>query len=465
MRSPYTLYNVITVQGASYRFLEVSNLSILQEIRDHLRRISSLEHPFELMILNFSRLLPYYRQGKFITAARNHIADHYAVQGKAIFGLPNLDVVMLYEQPERDQREQVFFHLRELFTHDPLMSMQTFGEVDGLFMQVFDLREQQDEAISELERLGKTITALETKQQTRKPAPRDHDSIENFLNPSDGTLGNTTVTDPEAEITRVAGLARKYQGLDIAPILRRELVIRHDTEAEEPLAFAFSLLDPAQRKLMTYRDQRVDADEALLNRYLGHVLQYRLLDFLTKTSDRKLRRNIAIPVHPELVLSRRFQHFTEGFSKGEYRRIILQFSLADLYNDYRLFHFAREHIQKMGFRLAISEVSYEVLETLDLEALGMDYLFLRADSDWAFLDEKKQAGLVQDIAEIGSERLVLTNCTQESSVTFARKHGIKLLCGERIRGAFMRSRAGQDFRGDNGAHSLTLGDSMQQRSR
>ena len=441
--------------------------AILQEIRDHLRRISGLEHPFELMILNFSRLLPYYRQSKFITVARNHIEDHYAVQGKAGFSLPNLDVVMLYEKPERTQREQVFFHLRELFTHDPLMSMQTFGEIDGLFMQVFDLRDQQEEAIVELDNLAGTLALFEERQKARKPAQTsrvDHDNIENLLNPSDGTLRSTTSTDPLAEVERVAALARKYHGLDIATILRRELVIRHDSETEDSQAFAFSMLDPAQRTLMTYRDQRVDADDSLLNRYLGHIIQYRLLDFLTKTNDRKLRRNIAFPVHPELVLSRRFQRFTEGFSKDEHKRIILQFSLSDLYSDYRLFHFARKHMQQKGFRLAIAEVNYEVLETLDLEALGMDYLFLRADSDWNFLNEEKQAAMVQDIAEIGPERLILTHCTQERTMAFAQKNGIKLLCGELVRRKFMLSRAGQDFREDNGARSLTLGDSMQQRS-
>ncbi len=442
--------------------------SILQEIRDHLRRITVLERPFELMILNFSRLIPYYRQGKFITAARNHIEDHYAVQGKATFSLPTLDVVMLYETPEDEAREQVFFHLRELFAHDPLMGMQTFGKVDGLFMQIFDLHNQLDEAIAELDKLGQTVLAFEANTAAKKPAQNssiDHDNIENFLNPSDGRMASSTVTDPKAEIERVAALAGKYHGLDITTILRRELVIRHDPESEQPYVFAFSLLDPSQRKLMTHRDQRLDADDALLNRYLGHVLQYRLLDFLTKTSDRKLRRNIAFPVHPELVLSRRFTRFVETFSKGEYNRIILQFSLSDLYSDYRLFHFARQHLRKLNFRLAIAEITYEVLETLDLEALDMDYLFLRADSDWAFLDPQKQAAMLQDIAEIGAKRIVLTNCVQERTISFARDNGIKLACGELIRGQFMRSRAGQDFREDNGAQSLTLGDSMQQRSR
>ena len=445
-----------------------NSTSILQEIRDHLRRVSRLEHPFELMILNFSRLQPYYRQSKFITVARNHIEDDYAVQGKATFGLPTLDVVLLYEKPERAQREQVFFHLRELFTYDPLMSMQTFGDLDGLFMQIFDLHEQQDEAVAELDRLAHGLTAYTEKRKTQKSQQSsrvEHDNIENFFTPSDGTMLNTTTLDPKAEVERVAALAGKYHGLDIASVLRRELVISHDPEAEDAHVFAFSLLDPAQRKLMTYQDQRLDADDALMNRYLGHVLQYRLLDFLSKTSDRKLRRNIAFPVHPELVLSRRFKRFADSFSKGALNRIILQFNLADLYSDYRLFHFARQHLKRMGFRLAIAEVSYEVLETLDLAALGIDYLFLRADSDWAFLDEQKQTAMLQDIAEIGPERLILTNCTQERTIAFARQNGIKLLCGEQIRGQFMRSRAGQDFREDNGAHSLTLGDSMQQRSR
>ena len=443
--------------------------NIVEGLRDHLRRLAGLERSYELMILNFSRLMPYYRQGKFMTAARCYIEDRYAVQGKVAFTLPNLDIVLVYETPEDAHRENLFFHLRELLAFDPLMNTQTFGKVDGLFLQVFDLTNQNAAALAELENLGQTMLAFEEQSKKRRSAKEstvvDHDSTATYVNPSDGTVASTTARNPAAEVKRVSALADRYRNLDIASVLRRELVIRHDPNSVQQFVFAFSQLDPSMLKLMTYRDQRVDADDALMNRYLAHVLQFRLLDYLIKHEDSRLRRDVALPVHPELILDPRFTRFEELLLKGGQCRVILQFTLADIYSDYRLFYFVRQHLRQRGYRLALGDVRYELLETVDLDALGLDFLFLRADADWSFLATGEQTTIISEIAEIGAEKIVLTNCVQERIFNFALKSGIKLLCGDTIRGRFDRSRSGQGFRESESAESLLLGEGMRQRSR
>lgn len=423
------------------------------------------------MILHFSRLMPYYRQMKFIQATRTYLEDSFVVQGKVSFVLPNLDIIFVYEKIDTAHRENLFYHLRGLMSYDPLMNMETFGKTDDIFMQVFDLKEtdKQSHLQHELERLESTVVEFQKNhdRQTsaREKAVHDRDSLQGVVTSSDQLMHSTTHRHPAEEVARVGRLADRYRNLDISSLLQREFVIKHDPEALEKDVFAFSLLDPSMRKLMTHRDQRIDADDQLMNRYLGHVLQYRLLDFLNKSEDRKLQKDIAFEVHPELVLDVRFQRFDNKFVKGGQSRVILLFSLADIYSDYCLFCFARRYLRQKGYLLGLADVRYEALETIDLAALGMDYLFLRAEADWIFHMDSPDSLVRREIQEIGANRIVLTNCVQPGMVKFARESGITLMVGQAIREQFDRSLNSGDFHEGVGAKGLTSSESMRRRSR
>ena len=421
--------------------------SFFEGLFDHLRRLQSSEESYQWVLLNMSALMPYYRQSKFQQVVYRYLHEDWLVAGKSIFVLPNKDLAMSFRATDLAVTEQAFYDLRGLMSYDPLLNMPSYGQVDGTFMQFYDLDDERQRLALEQEFASRRDYLLHQAQQSHVPNTTDRvgqvQVAKGLANPSaDKPL--VSLLDQEAELARVGKLAERFRNLDVGSVLRRTHVGRFDSRQDPPWQFFCSVLDPQMLKLMSYQDQRVDADDQLLNRYLGHIIQLRLWDYLIKLDDRKLRSQILIPVHPELILHTAFQQFDESLSRGMAEKILLQFHMADIYADYRLFHFVSQQLRRRGYRLCLGDVRYEMLPTIDLHALNMEYLFLQADSDWPYYRDDVKQQIAREIADIGAERICLQRVDQRSVLEFGQDIGIKLFSGAIISHILRQALQGDD---------------------
>lgn len=165
-------------------------------------------------------------------------------------------------------------------------------------------------------------------------------------------------------------------------------------------------------------------------RYLEDILSERLL-----ASQPQIPRpgDLAgsIRVTGNTLLSEAFDAFDKAVQNTGRSKVILEFSIHEVMQDYSLFLEAAERVSSLGYRYSVADIDIRAISWLDLSGLNASFLKLLMPSgglsDWLTDDLRKN--LPGAIRGVGLGRVIMADADSQSQIELGQEWGITLFQG------------------------------------
>jgi hypothetical protein len=166
-------------------------------------------------------------------------------------------------------------------------------------------------------------------------------------------------------------------------------------------------------------DRGLKADPWLFRR-LTRTLDRRMLAMLTMPKDLPRPGRMSVGLNVATILGADFLRFDDGLPVSLRGEVILNIRPADMLADPAAFLFARNFARARSYRFSLVGATLPMLQAIDLEEAGFDYIQVRPDP--AFLGKPESLlGLIPKRTE-----LVLTHLDRASDVRWAVMNGVTL---------------------------------------
>jgi hypothetical protein len=294
--------------------------------------------------------------------------------------------------------------------------------------------------------LARTVKALDhlLAGQTRDEAPVLGELITLYDLPSqaiwlmDELCDDAALHPPSSgrplDLPTLATLETTLARADLSPFARRRPVMR--LRAAGPPAAALARIETTmvweERYFASYAleaslapDHALKADPWLFGR-LTRALDRRMLAMLGAPGELRANRTLAITLNVATILSADFLRFDDLIPAHLRGEAILNIRPADMLATPRDFLFARGFARARGYRLALTGASLPLLQVLDLEAAGFDYIQVKLGPDISGAPEK-----LTSLAAPGTE-LIAMGLDRASDVRWALSAGITLGMGRAL---------------------------------
>lgn len=230
------------------------------------------------------------------------------------------------------------------------------------------------------------------------------------------------------DVQQLAGLEAALAQADLAQFARWRTIMRLIPAGPPKAVLARLETEPAWEERYfavhaiaenLYPDRGVKADPWLFRR-LTRTLDRRMLAMLSVPRDLRAIGTFAIGLNIATLLGPDFLRFDDALPLSLRGEVILNIRPADMLADPAAFLFARNFARSRSYRLALVGVTMPLLQVLDLQAAGFDYLQIKIAPDIVAAPEAL-------IAIIPAETtLIVTGLDRASDVRWAASHGAKL---------------------------------------
>lgn len=188
--------------------------------------------------------------------------------------------------------------------------------------------------------------------------------------------------------------------------------------------------------IMDLRETMMPGTNLTANRwlfqYLTESLDKRLLSLLSKTDRFSITGDISFNVNVSTLLSPEFLAFDEGISAARRGSMVLELQKVDIFADMGAFLFVREFCQEKGYRICLDGMTFENMEMINRERLGVDYIKLMWNPQLVDGGEKMRKRLKGMVKEAGAGRVIMARCDDREAVDFGRSAGITMFQGHYI---------------------------------
>jgi hypothetical protein len=162
-----------------------------------------------------------------------------------------------------------------------------------------------------------------------------------------------------------------------------------------------------------------------LFQHLSQVLDLRVLSVLQDVGFRKMPSSFSVNLNMATVQTPVFQQF-EASIRGR-AGLVVEFQLLDIFNDLDGFFRTRDLLRSRGHRSVLDGMSPVTLQFMDAELYDTDYVKVAWSND--MLDDIKTAELLAALGPVGFDRVILSRCDSETSVSWGLAQGIRMFQG------------------------------------
>ncbi len=391
-----------------------------QQFIDYVRRLERHREGRVAIHARLSQLQPVNRQAQHIVVAQNcfnAVLNNYEGQ---LFRLSNTDLICVGINVPKKVCNEVRTKLRFLFRDDPFLQ-QADPSTDGVGLCiVYDVEKDYAAFRSVANRVramvGKTVRTTPTvaiePEKTRRDAvpmtPRELDRVEVAL-----------------------------ETLDVSRFMQRNFVYAVLGDAPpEPIFAERCLSIPALQNAVAPKcDLRADP---WLLRHLSSQIDIRLLQALSGFDpDPMLPDSVNLSIAHSL--SREFMTFESRYDARSKTPLLLEFHIADIFQDMSKFEFASSVLRSRNCRVCVDEVDPAAFIAMDHAMLAADFTKVLWSADWASkTDKEAQRAFALSVEKAGPARVVLLNCDDPQALAFGKEMGIKIYQGPYIDGLAAR---------------------------
>lgn len=375
-----------------------------------------------MSVFAFNRLLEHYRSEYQIKIAVNLLNDLLGDRDGAVYLCEDATILVIARNLAKPQQDKMVFQLRYLFMDDPL-AYTAEGDENPDFCAHYPLDLQWEDAMALLKRrlvarVRKTQDAL---PKTVQPAPVEA-----------ATASAAASRKKEVRVLNAASLAsieRELREVSLAPLIRRQPIC-----AAIPETAIRSVFDEMYINIAHLRETlSVDVDllsNRWLFKYLTQILDDKMLEMVARDTARYLQTPISLNLNIPTLLSSRFAEFDAMLKPGMKVSVVIELQLADVFADMSGFLFAKDTVQKLGYRVCLDGVTELSFPQIDRKRLGFDLIKLQWNADIES-DVKSVANeqLAEAIKVCGANRVILTRCDSQKAVAYGQALGLSLFQG------------------------------------
>jgi hypothetical protein len=365
---------------------------------DAAERVGRIREGRLALHLHLSRLAPANREeGRIRIAFRLFESMVDAVRGQ-MFLLTNSDIVLICKDARISELDAMVYKLRALFSTDPLTYAESQDGRDR-FVTYYDLEADYDAFFS---LCGQMVADSKKTADTQRTATQIQ------------SLDARTLTS----------VLERIGTTDIAGVVRRQACIVINEKMTAEVAFQEFFMSIADLQKVLAPDVNILSNRWLFQ-HLSQVLDLRVLSVLMDSGFRKMPTAFSLNLNMATIETPVFQQF-EAAIRGK-AGLVVEFQLLDIFNDLDGFMRARDKLRQRGHRSVLDGMSPVTLQFMDAELFDTDFIKVSWSPD--MIDDIKTAEIQHALGPVGFERVILSRCDTETSISWGLSQGIRMFQG------------------------------------
>lgn len=231
------------------------------------------------------------------------------------------------------------------------------------------------------------------------------------------------------KLYQMVELTNKLQNASIAPLLRQQKIYLMHGKKVTPV---ISELHVSLKHLREAYHLKLDMmHDRAISCYLFELLDQRVLPYLaTNHADYAGELPLTVNLSLNTIFSQVFTEFNAELPETLKSRISWEIHLNDALYDLKLYHSGVDCLRNLGYNILIDHVQLLSLEQVNREKLSAELVKVEWDSQQAkLLGQGCISKLRSLVEELGSNRVVLTHCSDQDAIDFGKQIGVKLYQG------------------------------------
>lgn len=385
-----------------------------QLLLEYMRRLESRREGRKAVRINLSSLMPGHRRDHHVRAATNSFEALVSDLMGQLFELNNLDIFFVYKSEAHTRVEDTVQKVKFLFSDDPLFDEKERSGSE--FVNWFDVESEYDKLLAMVREMSE--------EDGGKKRPVSRSNVRESLK---ARQEHGDPLSPEV----LARAVKALQRTDLTSLVRRQFVCGVTKKlVPEPM---FSEL---YISIMDLRETMMPGINITSNRwlfqYLTESLDKRVLSLLSKADRLSFSGDISFNVNVSTLLSPEFLAFDEGVSAARRGSMVLELQKVDIFADLGAFLFVREFCQEKGYRICLDGMTYENMEMINRERLGVDYIKLMWNPELIDAGADMKTKLRNVVKAAGEGRVIMARCDNREAVDFGRSSGVTMFQGHYI---------------------------------
>ena len=370
---------------------------------ERLRKIADDPRDYFVAHLHLSRLRTGNRQPRFLDIAKRAF-DHVLINANCtLYMLFNADMVLICRNIPVEQTDEPIAKVRSLFREDPL-TQTTDGDMEDRFVSWYDLssRDDYDRFYGTSEQLLAAAAAAARRAEAQQAAAAKGVPL---------TAVNLVEIERKMKTVRISDLIREQPALQIgiggqAALLFRENYIAM-TELRDRIAPGVNLFS-----------------SPWLFQYLTEVIDRKMLALIAQRELAGNRTAVSLNLNINTVMGRDFQEFHQAVGDNA-AKIIVELQILDIFADMNAYTFARESLQKRGYRVVVDGVNPLALHFFDPGTLKADFVKVAWGPEFAGEASGSQVAEAREVvSRTGKDKVILARVDTEHAVKWGLSLGV-----------------------------------------
>ncbi len=279
-----------------------------------------------------------------------------------IFGLPNDDMVIIYNKKMEEEILACLIKVHYIFHDDPLIKdsfdlekvgFVTYYDLDGRFQSAIDnaMKAAAEQSFSALRK--KTSTDKTSEWRIVKPQVK---KLRRELTPA--LLGK---------------IQKALSMTDFASLIRRQSVCAIIGKSSPQVLFDEAYVAISDLRDMLLPDLDFTANPWLFLALAG-TLDKRVLEHVSQHDDGALTSNFSLNLNVSTILSDEFLAFDDGINTATRSTIVLELQLVDIFSDIKAYMLAKTFAQYRGYKICIDGITVDKLKYINRQNLDADLI-------------------------------------------------------------------------------------------
>lgn len=365
-------------------------------LMETLERITKNRAEYKVLYVNISKLKPKNRHPKFVKIITRLFDDLVSIANGTMFVLENGDFAILGKNITDKIISDAVDKLRRGLITDPIWTARSSSE----FTHVY-----QPEDFDNL--YGKIAAMVD-----------DENGV------TDNIIHRNAV-----DATQIDAVKEHLDMINIVEVVKHQGVIRLENSSNYRRLFDEYFV--AVKDLSQNFDKNIDlVGNKWLFLYLTQSLDKKTMASFAVSDVRNKVDKISLNLNLSTVNTPEFINF-EQLVKSMNQRIIVEVQPIDILNNMRLYFNVKEKLHRLGHEVLLDATSLEMLNSLNIKALGFDYIKLFWH-DLMVEYSSQSEEIMKLFEEIGKNKIILAKCLSEDAVRWGIKNGIRAFQGPYI---------------------------------
>lgn len=379
---------------------------------ERLRKIADDPKDYFAAHLHLSRLRASNRQARFLDIAKRAF-DHLVINANcALFMLANADMVLICRNIPIDQTDEPIGKVRGLFREDPL-AQTADGDMEDRFVSWYDLanRDDYDRFYATSEQLLAAAVVAARRLEAQQSA--------------------TSAKGAPLTATNLVEIERKLKAIRISDLIREQPALQIGVGGKADIIFRENFI--AMNELRDRIAPGVNLfSSPWLFQYLTEIIDRKMLALIAQRELTRQRVAVSLNLNINTVMGRDFQEFHQAIGENA-AKVIVELQILDIFADMNAYAFARDSLQKRGYRVVVDGISPLALQFFDPSILKADFVKIAWGPEFASEAPDSRLAEVREVVQrTGAAGVILARVDTEQAVKWGLSLGITRFQGHFI---------------------------------